>query len=85
MTIWTRIAAAESHSKVPNIINTIKDILKARYGPVQDMEMIRNFVGRFSNDIERAHFAGKLEKLKTLENVAKSVIDRAKVLVPACS
>ena len=44
------------------------------------MEMIRNFAGRFTNDVERAHFAGKLEKLKTLENVAKSVIDRAKVL-----
>ncbi len=80
MTIWTRIAAAKSHPKIPNIINTIKEILEARYGPVHNMEMIRNFVGRFSNDIERAHFAGKLEKLKTFENVGKSVIDRAKVL-----
>ena len=78
MTIWTRIAAAKSHPKVPNIINTIKDILEARYGPVHNMEMIRNFVGRFSNDIERAHLAGKLENSNTFENVAKSVIDRAK-------
>ncbi len=86
MTIETRIATAKSYPKVAAIINSIQDILEARYGPVHNMEMIRNLVGRFVSDTERAHCIGKLDKLKTFENVAKSVIGRAKsigyLLVP---